>query len=73
MLCFSFIQMVFFEGETPVFKSVDDIQFVLPVSVDSVMEFTSTVVYSQDLHIVVQVRIFLFNHLILCTPYQAIY
>ena len=48
-------QMVFFEGLTPTFKSVDDIQFVLPVSVDSVMEFTSTVVYSQDLYIVVQV------------------
>ena len=57
--------MVFFEGETPVFKSVDDIQFVLPVSVDSVMEFTSTVVYSQDLIIVVQVRTLLLLHLIL--------
>ena len=49
--------MVFFEGQTPTFKSVDDIQFVQPVSVDSVMEFTSTVVYSQDLYIVVQVRV----------------
>ena len=35
---------------------MDDIQFLLPVSVDSVMEFTATVVYSQDLFIVVQVN-----------------
>ena len=49
-------QTVFFEGQSPVFKSVDDIQFLLPVSVDSVMEFTATVVYSQDLFIVVQVN-----------------
>ena len=34
---------------------MDDIQFLLPVSVDSVMEFTATVVYSQDLFVVVQV------------------
>jgi acyl-CoA hydrolase len=48
--------MCFFDGETPVFISVDDIQFVKPVTVGSVMEFTSTIVYSQDLFIVVQVR-----------------
>lgn len=47
--------MCFFDGETPVFVSVDDIQFVKPVTVGSVMEFTSTIVYSQDLFIVVQV------------------
>jgi acyl-CoA hydrolase len=47
--------MCFFDGETPVFISVDDIQFVKPVTIGAVMEFSSTIVYSQDLFIVVQV------------------
>jgi hypothetical protein len=44
--------MCFFDGETPVFVSVDDIQSVKLVTVGSVMAFTSTIVYFQDLFIV---------------------
>jgi len=53
----------FFGEENPHFLFVDDIQFVRPVSVGSVAEFVSTVVYSDAGHIVVQVVVMEVDHI----------
>jgi len=45
----------FFGEQHPHFVFIDDIQFVRPMNVGSLAEFTSTVVYSHQGHIVVQV------------------
>ena len=50
--------VTFLEVKNPVFTSVDDIQFVKPVNIGSIMEFTSTVVYSEGSKLVVLVKAF---------------
>jgi acyl-coenzyme A thioesterase 9 len=41
----------------PVFRFVDDIQFLRPVSIGSIMEFDSSVVYSDGTYMVVVVEV----------------
>jgi acyl-coenzyme A thioesterase 9 len=46
----------FFGVENPVFVCVDDVQFVKPVAIGSIMEFTTTVAYNREDAIVIQVH-----------------
>ena len=50
--------VIFLGIKNPVFISVDDIQFVKPVNIGSILEFTSTVVYSEGSKLVVLVKAF---------------
>ena len=60
--------MCFFDGGTPSFKFVDDIQFLFPVPCGAILEFNAAMIYAQDLHVVVQVDVF---HLDPNTSYRS--
>ena len=49
--------------EDPIFHCVDEIQFVKAISVGSIIEFITTVVYSQNNYIVIQVHASKVDHI----------
>ena len=53
----AWVAAVCFTGhKSPIFTSVDDIQFVKPVNIGSCMEFVATVIYSENNKIVIMVK-----------------
>ncbi len=53
----AWVAAVCFTGhKSPIFTSVDDIQFVKPVNIGSCMEFVATVIYSEKNKIVIMVK-----------------